>query len=270
MTKICFLFSLTGSKINRMLRQNKTLINKLIHLSTTDYASGFENPAISLLSAILPVPLTQVQSIKLLNFTLPYTYFNIDSTNNALNFMVGTNAFLSTAYTVTLDTGNYDIFTLLEALRLKMTTLNSNSWVLTCDQSTNRVTVTGALAFSILSTSSMATVLGITTSHNYITSCKFANGVNLLKATQILLHCNVVSSMSSSSNSDTILATVNIPSADFKFGDVINNASTFYSAYPVKFPNVSQLDFWWTNQLNQGLFLNNYDFTVDVELTYFE
>jgi len=138
------------------------------------------------------------------------------------------------------------------------------------DSATNRVTITGTSAFSILVSSSIAPVLGITVSYSGVLSCKFEHGVNLLKATQILLHCNVVSSMSSTSNSDTILASINIPNADYKFGDVINNNGNFYSQYPVKFPNVSQLDFWFTNERNQGLFLNNYDFTIDIEIVYFE
>lgn len=76
---------------------------------------------------------------------LPSTIYNIDSTNNKINFIVS-----PTTYTITIPSGLYDASTLASTIQTLMTAQVANAWSVTYSSITKLMTFTGTSAFQLL------------------------------------------------------------------------------------------------------------------------
>ena len=256
-------------------QDNKVFKTKLIHLNSYDFPSQFEDVSKSAITAVLQKPIQNAQSIRLVNYSLPFTWYNINSNNNTLVFSVGSP--LTTATQINnysskliIPSGHWSYLTLKKYMQTQMETLIPNGWGITFDSTVNKFTITGTTSFNIYSSySTIAPVIGLGSSTLSGATITLPNPVNFLFASQILLHSDQVSSISGRSASDTILSVINFH--DYTFGSVISNQDgVLYSAYPVRNKDISQLTFWFTNEKYQGIFLNGYEFSLSLEISYLE
>lgn len=73
------------------------------------------------------------------------TFYNVDATNNQMNFRVGV-----TTYTITISPGQYDAVALAGLIQAAMTSQTANSWVVSYNSNTKKYTITGTSAFVLL------------------------------------------------------------------------------------------------------------------------
>lgn len=91
----------------------------------------------------LAYPLQNVKQFKVLEVSIPASYYSIQSWNNTFRVTIG-----ATSYTVTIPAGNYDNTTIAAALYTALTSAVANGWVVTFSNVTNKLTFTGTSAFS--------------------------------------------------------------------------------------------------------------------------
>lgn len=117
-------------------------------------------------SPIIP-PSGQNMTIKLLNFSLPVSFTNINSSNNTM--VVGTS-------TYTLTTGNYTAST----LRTHLQSVLGSGWTVSYDSTQNKYTFSSSSSFTFKSSSTCLKVLGFAT-----TSDTSSSGTSLTSTYQI-------------------------------------------------------------------------------------
>ncbi len=108
-------------------------------------------------------------SISVINATIPYSFYNINSTNNTLNYEVN-----SVSYSLTITKSNYNVNTLI-------TYLTSNlqpGFTISYSSATNKLTFThDTLDFSFLSTSTCYELIGFEDNVTYNSSSQVLTSV---------------------------------------------------------------------------------------------
>lgn len=224
---------------------SQVLKSRIIHIDSQD----FDTTATEL-NVLLGKPIMNVQKFKILSFNIPFSFFNITSSNNTFLLTVGANN-----YTIVLETGNYSCSNIASLLQTKIRALiaSSNFYV---DFSTNTgkfyfqhsasftITysgntlgqfikifngtsnlVSGAPSNDVISVS----VYGTTT--NIVVGTNISN---ILRTPEIQLRTNLTLSLSSTGNSNSDNLLVSVPVSNVSFGSIISTAS---------YPNIMQLDF---------------------------
>jgi hypothetical protein len=137
---------------------NETLEIYINSRKANNYYNGLISDALYLLPTI-EVSQDENALISIKNAVIPYSFYNVNNTNNKLNYVVdGVN------YTIYLIVGNYNVNT----LKSHLIELVGNSFVITYISKTNKFIFTHSTDdFIFLSTSNCFEILGFKDNYNY-------------------------------------------------------------------------------------------------------
>ena len=272
--------------------QNKIAKTVLLRLSSADLPSSLENLSESKITATLQKTLTNVISIRPVSWRIPWSWFNVDTTNNVIFFNTGA-SYISTVSqkvalsgvgsykTATIVPGNYSGVELSSVIQTALNAAASGSgFVVSYNTSGQVFTVTASVGFVFYiisqtgASNSMGLTLGMTTGYDCYSmsasgaySIVFPNGSFLLKAQEVLVHCDAVRSFScrQGAGEDHVLCAVSL--AGFGYGDLIYNFVD-YNAVSVSSSDMSDVELWITNEKFEHLNLHGYNFSITLEITY--
>ena len=110
-----------------------------IHLNSSNairYYNGSYNSQVEFLLPILDIPSDYTIYLSICHVSIPYSFYNINTTNNTLKYSIG-----SSIYTVTIPIGNYTTANLLTTLQGLLT---ANNFTITYNNITNQFTFTNS------------------------------------------------------------------------------------------------------------------------------
>ena len=251
-------------KMQRRLVQRK----KLLYINSTN--SGVTNKDSSLYLR-LPKQLKNVEGVSLKSYSMPWTFYNVVTTNNMITIKRVSNGAL---FSASLSTGHYEIFELISSIQSALNAVWNNTFVFTFDIKTNKINISGVEQFTLVyTTSTIKKLIGLTSD---ITSSTVSgsqqaicqSGVNLLRTQSIIIRLNVVRSLSTDQFEDTVLGVV--PLEESSFGKVISNFNDSISIYSVRNTEIDELEVsFWTADGEQLAF-NSYQFSVLLEFELLE
>ena len=271
--------------------QKLTTKRSIFRVASTESTASQVDLSKAYIRAVLPKTLNRIQSIRVVNWVIPWSWYNINANNNVFYFQLGFGygnlnpnqpAIIPGSFnTVTIPPGNYSGDDLAVALTDAIATLDS-SWGLSVffNANNNTFTFTCSISFRIYFmdnvTNSMAATLGMNKGFDLAsTTIAFKavspKGSKLLRAQEVLVQSDMVRSLTTRSNSgvngdDHVLASVSL--GGYAFGDLIDSTTAMYNAVDVVSPDMSDIEVWLTNESFEPLDLNGYDFSVTLELTY--
>lgn len=159
---------------------------------------------------------------------IPYSFYNINSTNNTLDYIKD-----GISYSLTITEGNYNINQLVAYL-----TTNITDMAIIYNSITNKLNFESSTSFSFLSSSTCFSILGFKTATEYSSTNNSLTSVNCVNVNQIK-SINVV----------TNLSTYNINKS------FLNNLSIL-SCIPVNKPPYSIIEYENKNNYRCNLFMN--------------
>ena len=131
---------------------------------------------------ILNNPLSKVQQAEVISAEIPYSFYNINSTNNVLKFTAA-----ATLYTVTFPSGNYGITNFATVLQALMNAQFAG-FTITYDKTTYKLTFTNATAFSLnFPANTMAPLIGLTATSSTATSVTPQKIINISGPKSLLI-----------------------------------------------------------------------------------
>ena len=118
------------------------------------------------------LPLLEVQDgyylyFSIVNCVIPYSFYNINSNNNVLNYKIN-----SVNYSLTIPIGNYSIINLVAYLNSQLT-----NFTFAYNKIYNKITITNSINDFILNSSNFLTLIGFNNS-NYISTNKTLTSPN--------------------------------------------------------------------------------------------
>ena len=178
---------------------------------------------------VIEIPLQHTIYLSCQHAVIPYTFYNIDSSNNTLKYLLN-----GTTYTVTIDEGNYNIYQLVTFLKS-----NLNLITVTYNPINSKLTFTNSTYdFSFLNTSTCLEILGFnpnTIVSSISRTLTSSNVINLQSK-----HCICIQS-------------------NFHTGSInsVNkNESSIICSIPINVPPYSMLTYQNHNNLKYNLFNN--------------
>ena len=120
------------------------------------------------------LPLLEVQDgyylyFSIVNCIIPYSFYNINSNNNVLNYKIN-----SVNYSLTIPIGNYSIINLVAYLNSQLT-----NFTFAYNKIYNKITITNSINDFILNSSNFLTLIGFNNS-NYISTNKTLTSPNCI------------------------------------------------------------------------------------------
>jgi len=240
------------------------------------YATKYNNSKVS--DCVFTIPnieadmLDEHVYISLMNAVIPYSFYNINSTNKVLNLTVNGNP-----YTITLPQANYNINTLIAEIQLQIAlfnVVNDRLLTLTYSNKTNKIIFNHSLTtFSILGTSTCLEVLGFESTTNAVNisgtihELTSLNGINLFLIRQIYFSCDnfILNNINSTNPNDaSILASINVtgnPNSIITY----ENSSSKHLIHHLQ--NINQLRVRLTTQDGAILELNGIHWSATLEVT---
>lgn len=219
--------------------------------------------------------LTRQRRLKLLYVQMYNTIYNIDNTNNWLDFQVGV-----TQYSIQVPPGMYSASSLATSIQTLMTAQINNTWSVTYSTITEKITFTGASAFQLLfssgshSSTSLYLVLGFCSSSGLLginttsgTSATSTQVVNLTKPLNIYITLNINSGQITTSDSDNptyIIANNVEPGALIQWTDRQYYEQSF--TIPPSFNFLGQITVQLSTNRSQLINLNNSEWSMIVSL----
>jgi hypothetical protein len=203
-------------------------------------ADKYYNDSISDCEFVLPVieiPNGFHIYLSLHSALIPYSFYNINATNNVLNYNIN-----SIDYSLTIDEGNYNVNQLITFL-----STNMNGMSIVYNSITNKFTFSYTSAFSLLSSSTCFSIIGFNSSTSYTSTANILKSVNCINMHQIKC-INIV----------TNLSTYNINKS------FLNNFSIL-SCIPVNSPPYSIIEYNNSNNYRCNLFMNELQ-TIKIKL----
>lgn len=209
--------------------------------------------------------ITSVQ-FQLVDAQIPVSFYNINYTNNTLNYQIS-----SVSYSITADIGNYNFNTLASQLISKFL-INGHTFTITLNKQNGIITLATPASNFILQVSSLFSVLGLFLSNHTSSSFSLTADypLNLLGITKIKIQStnlntyNVDSSNYGFSNNIGL-----IPVDQPSFGLIVyENKST--SKFLLRDNRVDEIDIQLVDQNNNLINFNNIDWnlTILIELEY--
>jgi hypothetical protein len=165
--------------------------------------------------------------VSVVNAMIPYSFYNVNSTNNILYYSV-----VSNNYNITIPSGNYNVTQLISTL----TSLMPN-FTITYNYITNKLTWINSVGdFSFLSSSTCLGIIGFSSTTS--STSKSLTSINCINVNQIKC-INIISN----------LITYNISQA-------YTNNSTILCCVPVNSPPYSIIEYKNLNHYKCNLFIN--------------
>lgn len=222
-----------------------TLKSRIIHIDSNDFETNSNE-----LNVLLGKPILNVQKFKILSFNIPFSFFNITSSNNQFIITIGGNT-----HTILLEVGSYSCSNIASLLQTKIRALiNNNNFYIDFSNNTGKFYFQYNASFTIpylnntlgqylklfsdvsnlVSSAPVSSVLSVSvysTTNNIIMS---SNIVNIIRTPEIQIRSNLTLSLNStgSSSSDNLL--VSVPVSNVSFGSIISS---------IYYPNIMDLDF---------------------------
>lgn len=203
--------------------------------------------------------ITSVQ-FQLVDAQIPVSFYNINYTNNTLNYQIS-----SVSYSITADIGNYNFNTLASQLISKFL-INGHTFTITLNKQNGIITLATPASNFILQVSSMFSVLGLFLSNHTSSSFSLTADypLNLLGITKIKIQStnlntyNVDSSNYGFSNNIGL-----IPVDQPSFGLIVyENKST--SKFLLRDNRVDEIDIQLVDQNNNLINFNNIDWNLTI------
>lgn len=211
-----------------------------IHLNSLD-ANSYNNNSLSDCNFYLPVmelPLQHTIMLSIQSAIIPYTFYNINDTNNKLIYSQN-----SIVNTLIISNGNYNAINLATFL-----TSNMTNFLVKYNSITNKFTFTNNLYdFTFSASSTCFTILGITSAILSSTSKTYSssNCVNLLSNMCICIQSN--------------LPTGNINSSKLAEGNIL-------CSFPVETPPYSLITYKNNNGFRTNLYSNTISY-INIRIT---
>ena len=189
---------------------------------------------------IIDIPEQHYIFVSVVHAVIPYTFYNIDSTNNVLNY-----SYNNTTFNLQITSGNYNAIQLASYLQTIM-----GSFTITYDIIRNKLLFTNndSINFSFLSSSTCLTLLGFVSNTTYTSSSYKLTSpyvVNLLTKNCICILSN--------------LQTGNINNADKYNGSIL-------CSIPVSGPPYSLITYTNSNNFRSNLYANNLN-EINIKIT---
>lgn len=203
--------------------------------------------------------ITSVQ-FQLVDAQIPVSFYNINYTNNTLNYQIS-----SVSYSITADIGNYNFNTLASQLISKFL-INGHTFTITLNKQNGIITLATPASNFILQVSSLFSVLGLFLSNHTSSSFSLTADypLNLLGITKIKIQStnlntyNVDSSNYGFSNNIGL-----IPVDQPSFGLIVyENKST--SKFLLRDNRVDEIDIQLVDQNNNLINFNNIDWNLTI------
>ena len=206
---------------------------------------------------LIEIPVQHYIYLSLQNIFIPYSFYNVDNTNNKLNIQIG-----DTTLSFTIPIGNYNAYQLQTTLNTFMTNL-----VFVYNIITNKFVITCNADFSILETSSCLKILGIHKNFTSLNNIIISDGVvNLLNKMCICLHSNLQTGNISTNNDKfeyTVIASIPVnvsPYSLISYTNIGNTKSCLYSNI------LSYIKFQLKDQDGNFIDLNGCDWSCVIQL----
>lgn len=203
--------------------------------------------------------ITSVQ-FQLLDAVLPVSFYNINYTNNTLNYQIS-----SVNYTITVTPGNYNFNSLATQLIAKFLA-NGHTFTITINKQTGIITLATPATNFILQVSSMFSVLGLLlsthTSSNFSLTADYPLnllGITKIKIQSVNLNTYNLDSSNNGNSNNLGLIPVDQPS----FGLIIyENKSS--SKFLLRDNLVNEIDLQLVDQNNNLINFNNLDWNLTI------
>ena len=230
-----------------------------IHLSSTD--ADFINGTKS--DCVFNLPMIEIDSqqqiyISVQSAVIPYTFYNVNSSNNTLNYMLG-----STFYNTTITAGNYNTNSL-------KAWLNANLFYgFTVSYNINQNTFTfynPSYSFTFLSSSTCLSLLGFSgqasSSLNYLTSTQSIN-LNPIQCVCVATNFKTNNINKHSTNNNSIICSIPVDVAPY--GMLIYKNTTGFKVNT--FTNIIQtVNIRLVDHNNNIVNLNGVDWTLTLQI----
>jgi len=209
--------------------------------------------------------ITNIQ-FQLVDAQIPVSFYNINYTNNTLNYQIS-----SVSYTITASVGNYNFNSLASHLIAKFLA-NGHVFTITINKQNGIITLATPATNFILQVSSLFTVLGLFLSNHTSTSFSLSAdyplnllGITKIKIQSINLNTYNVDSANNGFSNNIGLIPVDQPS----FGLIVyENKSS--SKFLLRDNRVDEIDIQLVDQNNNLINFNNIDWslTILIETSY--
>ena len=241
---------------------NKQTICIFLNSQTANsYINGYTSECMFVLPSLV-IPKRSKMSISCQTASIPYSFYNCDDFNNKLSFIQN-----SITYNVLIPQGNYNVNTLITALKILLG-VNFNIIYNSLD---NTYTFTNSLYnFTLLKTSSCFEMLGFKTGINITSvskSLKSTLSINLFTIRNIYVSSNnfILNNVNNSTpNNSSILCSIPIQSSS---GSIITY-SNIYNVYNEvhNVSNLTLLHIKLTDQDGDLIDLNGCHFSITLQL----
>jgi len=211
---------------------------------------------------LIEAPLQHTIYLSVQHLVIPYSFYNIDSNNNFLNYIIG-----ETTYNIYIETGNYNPYQLINVLQNIM-----QGFTITYDSIKNKFTFTNnSYEFTILNSSTCLRLIGfentIFSVNKIVTSI---NSINLQSHHCVCVQSNLLTGSINSANKyeSNIICSIPVDKPPFSMITYINHNNLKYNL----FNNViSTMRLKLTDQNNNLIDLNgcNWSCTVQLEIIKF-
>ena len=203
--------------------------------------------------------ITSVQ-FQLLDAVLPVSFYNMNYTNNTLNYQIS-----SVNYTITVTPGNYNFNSLATQMIAKFLA-NGHTFTITINKQTGIITLATPATNFILQVSSMFSVLGLLlsshTSSSFLLTADYPLnllGITKIKIQSVNLNTYNLDSSNNGNSNNLGLIPVDQPS----FGLIIyENKSS--SKFLLRDNRVDEIDLQLVDQNNNLINFNNLDWNLTI------
>ena len=206
---------------------------------------------------LIEIPAQHYIYLSLQSAYIPYSFYNIDNTNNTLTILID-----GTASTFTIPVGNYNAFQLQSTLNTFIVNM-----VFVYNIVTNKFTITFTEDFTISQTSACLKQLGIHSNLSSFNNILRSDGVvNLLNKMCICIHSNLQTG-NISTNDDrydfTIISSIPVNSQPYSLISYTNTSNLKSCLYTT---NLSFIKFMLKDQDGTLLDLNGCDWSCVIQL----
>lgn len=201
-------------------------------------------------------------SFQLIDAQIPVSFYNINYTNNVLNYQIS-----SLNYTITIDVGNYNFNSLAINMKAKFL-LNGHTFLITINKQNGIITFATTTTNFVFTTSSMFSILGFPLQNQTSTffSLTATYPLNLLGITKIKISSllfNTYNVDSASNGLSNLISTVPIDQPAFGLISYENKSN---AKYKLRTDAVDEIDLQLTDQNDNLVNFNNIDWTMTILL----
>ena len=197
-------------------------------------------------------------SFQLIDAQIPVSFYNINYTNNVLNYQIS-----SLNYMITVDVGNYN-FNSLATNMISKFLLNGHTIIMTINKQNGIITFSTASTNFVFVVSSIFSTLGFSLQNQTSTSFSLTANfpLNLLGITKIKISSilfNTYNVDSASNGLSNLISTIPIDEPAFGLISYENKSN---AKYKLRTDAVDEIDLQLTDQNNNLVNFNNIDWTM--------